>query len=295
MLLPSALLCSAAWPFAALAAEPVDWEMVNKIREEGLHRSQVMETARYLTQEIGPRLTGSPANRESFEWTRDKLTEWGLENARLEGFEFGHGWTFDRASIHMLAPHPIPLSVLPQAWTPGTDGPVRGTAVHLKLESEEDLEKHKGKLAGKILFVDETAEPAEFEKEPFRRFTETQLEERCVFEMPSDRDPSWRKRFLKRWKMREKIKEFLVEEGVVAVVEASSRGHGVLRLTGGGSGGDPERHQGVPELTMIQEHYNRVLRLLEDEHEVELEIDIVARFHEEDTTVHNTIAELPGK
>ncbi|MEM6795194.1 MAG: M20/M25/M40 family metallo-hydrolase [Acidobacteriota bacterium] len=294
---PSALLAAACLllPATAQAEEPLDWQVVNQIREEGFRRSQVTETARYLTQEIGPRLTGSPANREAFEWTRDRLSEWGLENARLEPFEFGHGWTFDRAAVHMIVPHSVPLSALPNAWTPGTEGPVRGTAMRLEIKTRQDLEKHKGKLAGKILFVDEAGEPTERENEPMKRWTPEELHETCGYIIPRDREfNAWRARFKKRYALREELKKFLVEEGVVAVVENSSRGHGVLRLTGGGSGGDPQRHRGIPELTMIQEHYNRVLRLLEDEHEVELEIDISAHFHEDDPIVHNTLAEIPG-
>lgn len=58
--------------------------MINRIRDEGFNRSQAMASLEHLTDVIGPRLTGSPATRAANEWTRDKLTEWGLENARLE-------------------------------------------------------------------------------------------------------------------------------------------------------------------------------------------------------------------
>ncbi len=57
---------------------------VQRIRDEALNRSQVMQTLSHLTNVIGPRLTGSPAMRRSNEWTRDRLTEWGLSNAHLE-------------------------------------------------------------------------------------------------------------------------------------------------------------------------------------------------------------------
>ena len=36
---------------------------------EGFGRSQVMHTARYLTDEIGPRITGTPALKRANEWT----------------------------------------------------------------------------------------------------------------------------------------------------------------------------------------------------------------------------------
>src|SRR5262245_42732772 len=54
-----------------------------RIRDEGLNRSQVMQTLSYLSDVIGPRLTGSPNLRRANEWTRDKLASWGLTNAHL--------------------------------------------------------------------------------------------------------------------------------------------------------------------------------------------------------------------
>ncbi len=66
------------------AEEPVDLDVVNRIRYEGLHRSQVMETLEYLSDVIGSRLTGSPGMKAANVWTRDRMAEWGLENAAVE-------------------------------------------------------------------------------------------------------------------------------------------------------------------------------------------------------------------
>ena len=81
------------------AEEPVDHEVINHIRYEGFHNSQVMEIARALTEEMGPRLTGSPQLKRANEWTRDKLASWGLDGAHLESFEFGRGWSFTNAIL----------------------------------------------------------------------------------------------------------------------------------------------------------------------------------------------------
>ena len=50
-----------AVPTLALGEEAVDLEMITRIRDEGFHHSQVMQTAAELTDLIGPRLTSSPA------------------------------------------------------------------------------------------------------------------------------------------------------------------------------------------------------------------------------------------
>ena len=281
---------------AARAQEPVDWEMVNRIRQEGLNHSQVMEILTHLTEEIGPRLTGSPQMKAANEWTRDEMAKWGLD-ARLEPFgPFGRGWSFSRATIHMVAPHEVPLIGLPVAWTPGTDGPVRGQAMKVTLESEEDLEKHKGQLAGKILFLDDPRELEDATEPAVRRYTDEDLTDLVRFEEDGRRgrrDGNWRERFMKRWKLRKTLHQYLVDEGVVAVVDLSSRDAGLVRATGGGSR-EPDENPGVPRIMLTAEHYNRVLRLLDAKETVELEIDVAARFHDDDPMAYNTLADIKG-
>lgn len=294
-------ILSIAVVFAALAfgqsfgQEPVDLDMVNKIRYEGLHNSKVMETVAYLTDVIGPRLTGSPSLKRANEWTRDQLKEMGLENAHLEGWEFGRGWSFSKTSVHMVSPRQTPLLALPQAWTPGTDGPVIGTVLKARIESEKDIEKYKGKLAGKILFVSDAREITENEELDFQRYSEEELSGIEEFQMPRDRRwGNYRERAMARMKFRDQLNQFLVDEKVVATVEISSRDNGVVRVGGGGSrevGGQP----GVTAMVMAAEHYNWILRLVEDQKtEVTLEVDVAAQFHDEDTKSYNTIADFPG-
>ena len=59
-------------------------DIVERIKDEGLNRSQLMQTLEYLTDVIGPRLTGSPALRRANDWTKERLKGWGLSNAHLE-------------------------------------------------------------------------------------------------------------------------------------------------------------------------------------------------------------------
>src|SRR5437868_1928418 len=70
---------------AAPATQPAD-PIIARIRDEGLNRSKVMDTLDYLCNDIGPRLTGSPACKHANEWTRDTLESWGLADAHLEAW-----------------------------------------------------------------------------------------------------------------------------------------------------------------------------------------------------------------
>jgi len=275
--------------------EPVHHDVVNRIRHEGFNNSEVMRTARTLTETIGPRLTGSPQMKRANEWTRDQMTEWGLENAHLESWPRRHpGWSFTRASAHVVAPLPSPLLVLPKAWTSGTDGEVRGPAVHVTFDSLEDLEAHKGTLAGKIVLI---SEPRAFEEIEVvhRRHSDGAMESYREFPMPSEEDAaaSFRERRMKRFKMRDAVNQFWVDEKVLATVEISSRDNGILRITGSAPIGS-QGPAAIAGVALAAEHYNRIVRWLADEREVMLALDVSARFHDDDPNAYNTVAELPG-
>src|SRR3989454_3260560 len=125
-----------------------------QIKDEGMNRSQVMDTLSYLSDVIGPRLTASPGMKRSNEWTRDQLTKWGLQNAHLEAWgPFGRGWTLKRFSAQISEPLTIPLIAYPKAWSPGTNGPLTADVVYVDAKDDADLERFKGKLKGAIVLT----------------------------------------------------------------------------------------------------------------------------------------------
>ncbi len=278
--------------------EPVDLAMVTRIRDEGFNNSKVMDTLSQLTDVIGPRLTGSPQLREANEWTRRQLESWGLQGARLEKWgPFGRGWTFERASVHMVSPSAVPLIALPKAWTPGTDGPMRGAVARIALDSEADLERAKGQLAGKVLLLDAPRELSGPAKPLFNRYSEAELRQLAEFGSGDDgrrpRRPRDREAALRRARFERVRREFLAAEKVLATVEASAREGALVRVAGGGSR-HPGENPGVTALVMAAEHYNRLARLLDRGTPVELEIDVRARFLDDDAMAANTVAEIPG-
>jgi hypothetical protein len=118
--------CQAFAEPAASASDPVE-----RIRDEGLHRSQAMETLVYLTEVIGPRLSGSPGMRRANDWARAKLTDWGLENAHLESWgTFLPSWTLKRFSAQVVRPRCIPLIAFPKAWSRGLSRTLEAEAVY---------------------------------------------------------------------------------------------------------------------------------------------------------------------
>ncbi len=275
------------------AEERIDYDMVTRIRQEGFRNSKVMETASALTDGIGGRLTGSPAMKKSNEWTRDELAEWGLLNSHLESYPFGRGWSYESVSLRMLSPTPAPLQALPKAWSPGTNGPVRGRVVLAKLTSKEDLEAQKGKLKGLIVLAGEMREVKPQEKAALERYDEKALEDLWKYEAPPLRTPFSPEEFRRRREFRRALNAFLEEEKPLAVIDPGRLDGGTFHVQGGGSWKKDEPI-GVPALVMAVEHYGRLVRLLEQKKNVELELDVRARFHDDDPMSYNTIAEIPG-
>jgi hypothetical protein len=277
----------------AFADEPVDLDAVTKIRDQGFRHSQVMDLAWHLTEVVGPRLTGSPASLQAHQWAEETFEEWGFESW-LEAYEFGRSWTVERTQVRMIVPYAQPLEALPEAWTPGTDGPVRGKVVRATLESTDDLGEWEGKLGGAIVLLEGERQPEQIEAELFRRWDDVRLEKLEQYDIPGDGRGEWRQRMLERYKFWKQLTTFLEEEGVVATIEPSSRDNGVVRLRGQSSNREEERPRGVPSLVMATEHYNRLVRLLDNDIETEIEIDVAVSWHEGDGKGYNTYADLKG-
>jgi hypothetical protein len=267
--------------------------MLQRLRDEGFHRSQVMATLAHLTDVIGPRLTNSPRNKQAHEWTRARFSEWGLANAHIEPWgPFGPGWSLEHCSVHLLSPDTTPLVAWPKAWSPGTAGPLRGRALHAPIASEADFEAWKGKLAGRIVLLGPAAEIGGFDKPALTRLSASELAESALYEIPktgADRAS----RFRGQRRFGRAAEKFLAEEQPLAVIQPSGREAGIVRVMGMTQRGK-DAPRNVPHLVMAAESYNRLVRLLERGLDVELELDLRVRFHDDASLAANTIAELPG-
>jgi hypothetical protein len=142
----AALACGsmAIAPPASAQGERIDTTTIERIREEGLERSQVMEHIVWLSDVYGPRLEGSPEKEEAAEWAMKTMRSWGLSNVREQRFPFGKGWSLEHFSAEMTEPRVSPLIAYPKAWTPGTNGPVEADVVRADITSEADVAKYRG-------------------------------------------------------------------------------------------------------------------------------------------------------
>src|SRR3989442_14500640 len=119
---------AAAVLLAALAPRPlagqtpsVDTSNASVLIDQGLTHSQVMPNLQYLSDVIGPRLTGSSAPRAANDWTMARFKQYGLE-AHLEQWNFG-GTPARGPMWNGLDPPGVPRALAPSwAGAAGTDG-----------------------------------------------------------------------------------------------------------------------------------------------------------------------------
>jgi carboxypeptidase Q len=278
--------------------EKVDLEMMKKIREEGIDRSKVMDTLSWLTDVIGYRLTGSPGMKAANEWTKTKLAEWGLENAKIEAWgEFGRGWSFSKISAHVIEPAAFPVIAYPEAWTPGTNGPVTAEVIFADIKSVADFEKYKGKLQGKFVMINQMREVKALFQAPGARLSDEDLLKQANDEPAREFGRYTPEQMNARRAIAEltpKINAFLKEEGAAAVLRLSRAGDGGTVFVQGGGSREKNAQPVLPSVVLAVEHYGRISRILARGIAVKMELDISAKFHDEDFKAYNTVAEIPG-
>ena len=286
------------------AQEPVYWEVIEKIMEEAFEHSQVMENASWLADVFGPRHVKTLAYFEAAEWAKEKLEEYGLANPRLEPYEFGIGWENKYTSVHMIAPQYMPVIAYPAPWSAGTDGKVRGQAVFINFDavtSEADLEQYRGKLRNTIIFTRPKQKLSPHFEPLATKFTDDRLDEMAKIPIgPRATEERRAQRPGRKRLSRQRIIEFVFHEGALAIVRTDGRNDfgtvdaGVVGFTLETRPWEENSPPNPKELVIAAEHYNRILRILEKNIPVEMEIELRVNFVRGDPNDYNVVAEIPG-
>jgi hypothetical protein len=264
---------------------------INRIADAGFNHSEVVDTAAYLADEIGGRMTNSPAMRKAERWTQEQFKSWGLKDVRTEAFDFGRGWWIESSHVRMLAPRPLELRAIPIAWTPATNGALSAAVIVAPMAHQSDFADWKGKLAGKIVLVTWPAPPKDDGDAPFQRLTDADIAKLDKFEQPTF-DPAQRKRRIERYRFRADLDAFLAQEGAVAWI-LMSRTEGRL-VHGEGYGYRVGKTPKLPAVELGAEDYRRIARLAQ-RGEVRLEIDSRVHFEDADHNAYNIFADIPGE
>ena len=294
---------------AQLAPEKVDLAALDRIRAEELSHSQVMEMVGYLTDVTGPRLTGSANLRRAQEYAAGRLREWGVTNVHLEAWgPFGRGWSLEGFTANMLAPAFTPLIAYPKAWSPGTRGPVRGEVVFLDVNTPADLDKYRGKLRGKIVLLSPARPVAPNFLPPAERTTDEELL-KLAAATPTPDGPQQQMSAERRARLELNYRKWqmLYQEGAAVVLEPGAGDAGTVYVTAASVPAPPDapaearprpwaldKPAVLPQVVVAAEQYNRMIRLAARGIPVRLEVNIAARFHDDDPMSYNVVGEIAG-
>ena len=286
------------------AKENLDYTMYQRIRDEGLTHSHVMDFASALMDGIGPRLTGSPNLRRANEWTRDQLAAMGCSNAHLEDWgEFGMGWQQLNTWVRMTSPDTAVFIAQAAPWSPSTNGAVNGQAIWVDVKDDRDLDKYKGKLAGKIVLLGDMREVNPVDKPLFTRMDDKDLAKTADFPLDKQRAYSDRiQEYVKRAALLDKTGKFLASEHALAIILPSrdgrdSGGSGGTIFDDGGLGRSAYKRDHANPLPVVVaaiENYGRVYRLLKANVPVSIEMNVDVAYFDDHEHGFDTIAEIPG-
>ncbi len=288
--------------FATDQTPTVDWDMVAKIREEGFQRSQVMDIAGYMTDVLGARLTLSEDMKRAQAWAESRMKELGLVNVAIEPFmDYGVAWDNEYFTLHLLEPDYQPMMGFPLAHTPGTDGKIVCPAVLADVRTKQDLEKYRGRLRGTAVLA---TPPVAIDMEALTRGVSRRTEEE-LRRMEEDAIPAPKRPAAppsppnpSLLKAGERI-EFFKSEGAAAVLQCDSGMPGAVRgFARPGTRDDRWSREGslgsLPIIAVTPEHYNRMVRILERNIPVKIELEVRNRIGESVEKAANVVGEIRG-
>jgi len=279
------------------AQEKLDLSMIEKIKDEGMNRSQIMNIVFNLTDQSGNRLMNSPGYFRAANYAKEKLSGWGVSNVQLDPYgEFGKGWELQKSYLAMTVPYYKPIQAYPKAWCKGTKGLKNADIIVVALKDSSSLDEYRSKLKGKIIIIDKLDTYKQSFKPDAVRYTSEELDKMAKAEPPQPRagGQMQNRQGAGGINLMAILKKIATDEGAIAILSSSTRFHdGTLFTQGGGGfkGSDPENFL---DIVIGIEDYNSILRLAKAGNNIKLDADVKVEFQTKDLQGYNVIGEIPG-
>jgi carboxypeptidase Q len=285
-----AILSALLFSSVVIAQPTSERDILARIRTEGLEHSQVSPVFDMLTVNIGPRLTASPAHKRAAEWARDRLASYGLDNARLEPWKFGRGWTLEKLTIELVEPRYLPLLGYADGWSASTSGDLVGAPAFIGGKTAPDeLTALAPQLKGAIVMTQpiltnfvrkDRPQPSDPDYVPMSAAYATSAG-RGRGPAPVGETPQQRN---------QRVAAAMKAAGAAVILKPSTGEHGTVFVTGRDEGPGA-----VPSVTLSAEHYNMIARYLQQNIPVKLRVNVQTKFYDADGgNAYNVVAELPG-
>jgi hypothetical protein len=315
---------------APAAANDPAIELDQKIIADAAKTSEIMKNLGYLSDVIGPRLTGSANLKRANEWTAEVMKSYGLQNVHLEPWEIPVGWDRGTATMKLIEPdNGRTLMVAAAGWTPGTNGKLVSDVVVINARTKADLEKYKGKLKGAVIIRGEPQKIAPItdlsypigggggrkkdnaktdEKKDDAKKDVAKADEKKDDLGPKPKNPGRTGMGFGDFAFQRELGQFLREEGAAVMLRDSAKPYELLNMTGswrsqgpmakdGGGGDRANAPEPMPSLFITHEHYALLYRLATrpEPAKTKVEVEITAKFVPGPITVYNTVGEIPGE
>src|SRR5882672_10195963 len=273
-------------PLAAQTA--VDTSGAGALIAQGMEHSEVMQNLQYLSDVIGPRLTGSAAARKANDWTAERFKAYGL-TAHLEEWSFGLAWTRGPLQFTITSPFTRNLVGHSWAWTDGTGGKtLAGPIVRVNVQTAESLAIYKDKMKGAWIITADpnpiwnpdgpimTAADSAAQREFFRR----------AFSPPADTSEAARKA---RQQFNIDRPYLLRQYGALGQLQDGGKEQGLMNMSG-----SPYAVSPLPRLVIAHEDYAMFDRLIKMGQTPQISGSITNSFSKAPVSQWNTVAEIKG-
>jgi carboxypeptidase Q len=260
-----------------------DAQILAEVRDH----SEAMQNLEYISDSIGPRLTGSPQLKRANEWTAEIMKKYGLVNVHLEPWTITHSWTRGTATARIVAPAEHALNIASAGWAPGTNGAIRGPVVFFDAKTKDDFAKYKGKLKGAVVI---TAEPQPLSP-PRPEDANAEYVRPLQAPPPPAGQPPAPSPFAALIELGRARNEFFKTEGVAVVLRDSNKPHALLNMTG--VGGEKFDIGPIPNAFITGEDYRMIWRL-QKRGPVTVEMNMTNSFSDKAVEVYNTVGEIRG-
>jgi hypothetical protein len=306
-------------------------ELDKKVLAEAKERSEIMANLTYLSDVIGPRLTGSANLKRANEWAAEKMKSYGLTDVHQEAWEVPVGWERGTVSARLVEPdNGRSLAMASMGWSPGTDGKIVGDVVVLNAKNSTELKAYQGKLKGAIILRNPPAKvqpindlsvrglpgaapapsptaaprppappagPPKPEDKPADAAAPRPVQNPDARPDPNPSPRAERSRFGEWAAFNRELTEFLRTEGAAVLLSDAAKPQGLLVTTGGWRGNDrAAAPEPLPSLAVAHEHYALLYRLATRPvpARTRLEIEVSNRFVPGPIAVYNTVGEIKG-
>jgi hypothetical protein len=251
--------------------------------------SSIIRNLTYLSDEIGPRLTGSKNLNRACEWAAGKMKEYGLTDVHLEPWTIPEGWERGTATARLVEPdNGVRINMASLGWRHGTNGKATGEVIALSRPSMKELEKLKGKLKGKIVLMSPPSQ--------LRQLAELGLRplQPGISSNPTSGPPVSRAEMFAFYRQ---VDSFLLKEMPLAVLRDGGKHFNLVPTTGSWLGWDrPSSRPKIASLFVAHDHYAMLYRLAtRPNKKTRLELDVKNKFVPGPIKVYNVVGEIRGK